>query len=96
MKYSLSEFRANTREAFNMAEGGGEVLIDRHGIIFELRRLPYLIGEDISKRPVVLRDDLNKGSTANPVFGTSLANPPFNNAINRPEPKVDNTEDWGA
>jgi hypothetical protein len=37
MKYTLSEFRANTREAFNKAENGGVVLIERHGIVFELR-----------------------------------------------------------
>lgn len=34
--YSLSNFRSQTREAFNKAETGEEVLIVRHGAIFAL------------------------------------------------------------
>ena len=39
-EYNLSEFRANMRKAFNEAEAGEPVMIDRHGVEF------YLIEKD--------------------------------------------------
>lgn len=59
MIYKLNEFRAKTREAFNIAENGGEVLIDRYGVMFELRRLPFTTSGDI-KSPISLQDEINK------------------------------------
>lgn len=40
LEYTLSEFRANTREAFNAADKGEAVIIERYGVDY------YLISKD--------------------------------------------------
>lgn len=84
MKYTLSEFRARTREAFNIAEAAGEVLIERHGVMFQLRRLPYLTPEDAEKQPISLQDKL--GTDLHPTTAARIVE----------EPKIENNSDWGA
>lgn len=82
MKYTLSELRAKTREAFNIAEAGGEVLIERHGRIFELRLLPFVTSEDAEKQSVSLQDKL----------GTDL-HPATSARVYSEEPRVEPVEE---
>lgn len=39
MKYNLSDFRTNLRRAFNEADNGREVLIERYGNVYRLQAL---------------------------------------------------------
>lgn len=99
MMYKLNEFRAKTREAFNKAEAGEEVLIDRHGIIFELSRPDggYTLDDFRSGK---VKKDLEAISGVNDVFkgqsdsglGTDL-HPTTVARITKPEPVVEPIDD---
>lgn len=82
MMYKLNEFRAKTREAFNKAEAGEEVLIERHGVIFELTR--YY--DDYSL------DDLRSGKFKRDLDALSGVDDVFKGQ-SRPEPTVTEPEE---
>lgn len=96
MMYKLNEFRAKTREAFNKAEAGEEVLIDRHGVVFKLSRFiddGYTLDDFRSGK---VKKDLEAISGVNDVFkgqsdstlGTDL-HPTTAARITKPEPVVE-------
>lgn len=74
MKYTLSDFRKKTREAFNAAENGEVVIIERHGVLFELTKQSndeYSL-EDFKSGKV--KEDIKAMSGVNDVFKGALSN----------------------
>lgn len=62
-KYTIAEFRMNTREAFNEVEAGGKVFITRHSTRYELIKAPIQGGKvQMASTPIMK----NTFATASP------------------------------